>query len=182
LPVSSYNAYTIFSTFKESTRYLFTRLGVDEVIAGDPERTLTLPYTPPYYAKQELYNRVISGLNNCGSKTWIFTDLSTSNPIDFKFTLLNLTLKKITVDAELFFETKDKRVRFIRAEIDSHCTKEICLTDDSVKTEEVYYNPMSLNKVGITEDLPFSVRFMSDQPFVVSNEIHKAAYYSENTI
>ena len=182
LPVSSYNAFTVFSTFKRSTRYLFTKLGVDEVIVGDPERTIALPYTPPEYAKHELMKAVASGIDNCGSRTWIFTGLNTGRPEDMKFTLLNLTHEKITVDAELFFEKKEYRVRFIRAEIDPYCMKEICFTDDTVKTEEVYFNPMSLGKVGLPESLPFSVRFMSVQPFIASHEKHKAAYYTPNIL
>ena len=183
MPVASFYAYTVHVAGRESVRYLYTKLGVEEVIAGDPERTIQLPYTPPLSAKQELRNNVVSGYNKCGASTWVFMNLNTSNPLDFKFTLLNLTNTKLTVDAELFFETKKQRIRFVRAEVDGFCVKQICLTDDSVQTEDVvYYNPSSMQKRGIPENTPFAIRFMSDKPFVVSNEIHNPTYYTQAQI
>ena len=182
LPVSSYNDFTVFSTFKKSTRYLFTKLNVEEVIVGDPERTITLPYTPPPYAKKELDKAVLSGIDNCGSRTWVFTELNTSNEDDLQFTLINLTNEKITVDAEMFFEERQYNVRHIRAEIDPYCLKKIYFLDETVKTEEVYYNPMSLNNVGIAEEKDFAVRFMSDQPFIASHSKRKATYYTPNIL
>ncbi len=51
LPASDYTAYTFFCVHKESARYLMTEADVDEIITGETQRTLNLPYTAPKEAK-----------------------------------------------------------------------------------------------------------------------------------
>lgn len=181
MPVSSYNAFTTFSTFKESTRYLMTRTSVKEIITGDPERTVSLPYTPPPYAKAELEKRVMSGIDRCGSTAWIFSDLSTDDPDDFVFTFLNMTQHfTASVTIELFFDEKQKRIRYIKAEIGSGVTKRLSVIGDEVDPDSVYYNTYSLKKLGIPEHTLFSVRFLSDCPLVISHKNHAPAFCAPN--
>ncbi|MBQ9131095.1 MAG: MBL fold metallo-hydrolase, partial [Clostridia bacterium] len=77
LPASDYNAYAVFCTYRQGTRHLMTCDYVQEIITGDAERTVTLPYTPPGHAKEELRRKFRSGLDSAGARTWIFTGLST---------------------------------------------------------------------------------------------------------
>ncbi len=181
LPVSSYNAFIMFSTFKESTRHLMTRTEVEEIITGDPERTISLPYTPPPYARAELEKRVISGIDKCGATTWVFSDLSTDDPDDFVFTFLNMAnVVKATVTIELFFDEKSKRIRNVKAEIAGGTVTRLSIIGDEVDSDYVYYNTYSLKKIGIPEHMIFSVRFISDTPLVITHKNHAPAYYTPN--
>ena len=54
LPVSDYNAYRNVCTYRPSTNYIMSKLGIDELITGDVQRTLNLPYKAPEYARREL--------------------------------------------------------------------------------------------------------------------------------
>jgi len=49
---------------------------------------------------------------------------------------------------------------------------------DSVESEALYFNWMSLKKVGIPENMPFAVRFISSVPVVISHKKHKETYYA----
>ena len=180
LPVSDYNAYTVFCTFKKGTRFLMTEAGIDELITGANTRTITLPYTPMPQAKDDLRNKYLTGLDNCGACTWIFTDLNTANPEDFKFSFLNTTNQKIYVYIELFFEDPSKNVTFIEAELPARAVRTISIIGDDVDPDFLYFNWLSLRKQGVPESAAFSARFMSNVPFIVSNKNHRASYYSPN--
>lgn len=180
LPVSSYNAYTALDSFIESSKFLFTRLGVDEVIAGTPQRTITLPYTAPDCGKRELESNYLSGLDNNGRKTWIFTDLCTAEKEDFIFTILN-TARKTQVVIELFFERGANKINYIKTELPGQAIKKINIIDKGdVVTDYKFFNWDELDKKGIPENSLFAVRFMAEEPIIVSNKNHKAAYYSVN--
>lgn len=180
LPVSDYNAYTAIDSFIESSKFLFTRLGVEEIIAGTPERTITLPYTAPECGKRELENSYLRGLDNNGSRTWVFTDLNTSEKEDFVFTILN-TARRTQVVIELFFESGANKINYIKAELPGQAIKTINIIDKAdVVTDYKFFNWDELDKKGIAEKSPFAVRFMADEPIIVSNKNHKATYYSVN--
>ncbi len=178
LPASEDTAYTLFSAHRPSTRYLMRDVGVAEMIAGTPQRTITLPYTPPAYGKKELERNYHTGLDNCGATTWIFSNLSTACAEDFEFTLLNTTLSRATVWIELFFENTAQRVRFIKAELGKCCIKQLSIIGDEVDGDALYFNSLSLKAQGIPENAPFAVRFLCDVPIVVSHRRHAASYHT----
>ena len=180
LPVSDYNAFTRFCTFREGTRHAMHRLGVEELITGDENRTLTLPYHAPRYAKEFLYERFHRGLANNGASTWIFTDLDTSQQNDFLFTLLNTTNFDADVCIELFFEDRKQTVLGIHANVPSMAVKQLNIVGQEVDPDAVYFNWMSLTKQGIPEKAPFAVRFLSDRPIVVTHKTHSAAYHTNH--
>ncbi len=179
LPVSDYNAFTVFSAYRQGTNYLMNTLpDVEEVIPGTPQRTITLPYTPPVDAKERLKHKYLSGRDNCGARTWIFTDLFTDREEDFKFTLLNTTNSDALVQIELFFEESFQRIRYIKTYVEGGSIRRVNVVGDEVNSESVYFNWLSLKTQGIPENAPFAVRFMSEIPIVVSHRDHTAAYRS----
>ncbi len=181
LPASDYTAFTYFCTHKEGAHYLMTRADVDEIITGTVQRTLTLPYTAPAYAKHELQRQYLSGRDNCGVCTWIYSELSTSCPEDFQFTLLNTANRAATVWIDLFFEDPKERILFIKAEVGAARLKRIDVSGADVDRNALYFNWMSGNKPQqIPSDVPFAVRFISDTPIVVSHRSHTASYHGEN--
>ncbi|MBQ8849824.1 MAG: hypothetical protein IJ011_05815 [Clostridia bacterium] len=177
MPVSDYNAYTAFCTHRGGTRFLMTCAGIEELIT-DGTRTLTLPYTPPSYARAELERKYRAGLESCGANTWIFTELDSANAEDFEFTLLNMTHIKPTVWIELYFEDKSKCVRHIKTELSALSMKRMSIIGEDVDADALYFNWLSLKKQGIPENAPFSARFTCDTPIVVSHKTHKASYHS----
>ena len=178
LPVSDFNAYTAFSAHKNGARYLMTQADVGEMIT-DGTRTVTLPYTPSAGAKAELARKYRVGQGACGARTWIFTDLNTSNPEDFEFTFFNATHVRPIVWIELLFEDTSKKIRGIKAELPSTAIKTLSIVGDKVDADAHYFDYLSLKKQGIPENAPFAVRFMSDVPIVVSHKTHKAAHVSD---
>ena len=180
LPVSEYNAFTHFCTFREGTRHAMCRLGVSELITGDETRTLVLPYHAPAYAKDALAERFRRGLADNGARTWIFSGLSTAEPQDFVFTLLNTTNFDAAVWIEMYFERRAQTVQGIRAVVPSMSVRQCNITGDEVDRDAVYFNWLSLAKNGIPENVPFAVRFRSDRPIVVTHKTHRAAYHTED--
>ena len=179
LPVSAYNAFTVFSTYRAGTQYLMATLPeVQEVISGTPQRTITLPYTPPVYAKKELEHTFLAGRDNAGARTWIFSDLFTGREEDFRFTLLNATNFAAEVQIELFFESKKQQIRYIKAKLEAGALRIVNIIGEDVDSESLYFNWLSLKTQGIPENAPFAVRFMCDVPIVVSHPDHAASYRS----
>lgn len=179
LPVSDYNAFTTFCTFRECTEYLMTQCNVQELITGEKTRTLTLPYQPDENGERKLYHQYVSGRENAGARTWMFTELDTARPEDFQFTILNTTHSPAEVFIELFFESAKGKIRFIKAVVQATSLKKVCIIDEEdVKTNAVFYNPWSLEKNEILQSVPFAVRFMSNIPVVVSNKNHTASYHT----
>ncbi len=178
LPVIDYNAYTVFCTYKKGTRYLMTDPNVEEIITGDIERTVTLPYTPNAHDKADWRERFRFGLDSSGANAWIYSNLSTACAEDFVFTVLNTTNLPAHLSMDFYFEDPKATVRFVQAEINQHSVKSLCIVGDEVDKDFGYYNPNSLAKQGIPENAPFAVRFISDIPVVISHPTHTASYHS----
>jgi hypothetical protein len=176
LPVSDYNCYTVIDSFRESTRYIFNLECVDEIITGDNQKTITLPYFPKKEFKKEYYNKYLNGVRNNGSNVWVFNDLHTSDSEDFIFTILNMTHFNTEIYAELFFEDPDKEVRFIKFNVNGRSIKTVNIIKD-VDDDALYFNWLSLKIQGVVENAPFAVRFMSDKPVVITHKKHKANFY-----
>lgn len=180
LPVSDFNAFTAFCIHKNGTYHIMRNVGVEEILTGETQKTIALPYTAEPRAKELLARSCIRGMDNCGARTWIFTGLSTDRPEDFVFTLLNTTHAIVPVKAELFFEEKANAVRDIRIELNPLCFKTLSVIGDEVKTEESYVKTMSLKTRGIPQGVPFAIRFISHVPVVISHRDHTATYRSEH--
>lgn len=178
MPVSDYNAYYTFCAFKDCTKHLLTNVGIEEMITGTPQRTITLPYTAPAYAKAELAEKYLHGQASAGARTWFFTELSTSRPEDFEFTVLNTLHAQAKVCIELFFEDREQNIRHITVNIKSLTMKNFNIAGDEVNGDALYFNWMSLKEKGIPENARFAVRFMSNIPVVVSHKDHTAAYHT----
>ena len=178
LPVSEYNGYKWFCTFQRGTRYLFSNLGVDEMILGDVTRTLTLPYTAPAYKKEELKRKYLGGIESNGSTSWVFSGLNTSRPEDFEFTVVNTTNAYTTLWIELLFEDKDRRVRDIKTVIPYCRITKLNIVGDKVDGDALYFNWQSLKGQGIPENVEFAVRFLSDEPLVIAHKDHKDCYHA----
>ena len=180
LPVSEYNAFTRFCTFRDGTRHIMRHAAVEELITGDESRTLTLPYHATARAKAALEERFCHGLANNGARTWIFTGLDTAKEEDFLFTLLNTTNFDATVWIELYFDNRKQTVQDIRAIIPAMAVKRLCIVGDEVDTAAAYFDWMSLAKHPIPENAPFAVRFLSDRPIVITHPDHTAAYHTND--
>ena len=181
LPASDYIAYTAFCTHKEGTRYLMTKLGIGELITGEKTRTLTLPYTPPAYAREELRKRVASGLRNCGAYTWMFSDLDSGNKEDFVFSVLNTAYVQTEITINLYFETPGRNISDIKLSVPPKSFRRVCIIDRAdVVTNGAYFNYDNLDVKGIPENTSFAVRFISKLPVVISHKEHKASYSSDN--
>ena len=178
LPASDYSVFTAKSIFLKCVNYLMTECGVQELITGEHTRTLTLPYKADVHGAEKLHNQILAGMENAGARTWIFTELDTSRPEDFQYTILNTTHNtEAEIWIDLFFEDEKSRICFIKATV-SHCSlKKICIIDkEDVETNAFLYNGRSLEKKGVPEAVPFAIRFMSKIPVVVSNPHHEASY------
>ena len=178
LPVSDANAYTIFCTFKEGTRHIMRNVDVEEIITGTKQRTITLPYTAPAYAKRELEEKFMQGRENSGARVWIFSDLFTGCPEDFVFTILNATIHPTVVFMDLYFEDRAHTVLNIRAEVDGYSVKALSVIGDEVNGDWEWLDRYSLKAKGIPENSRFAVRFRSEKPLVVTHKSHAASYHS----
>lgn len=181
LPVSDYHAYTEYCTYREGSRYVMTKLGIGELIVGDRSRTITLPYSPPTYAREELRKKYLAGLDNSGACTWVFTDLDTSNGEDFRFSFLNMTNTTAEVMIDIYFDDTKRNLSCIKACITPRSFRKLCITDENdIVANSAYFNSRRLDVLGIPENASFAVRFISSCPVVISNKNHSAAYRSEN--
>ncbi len=179
IAVSDYNAYTAFCTFRKGTAHIMSKSGIDELITGEVQRTITLPYNAPAYAKKELERKYLAGRENCGAYTWIYTDLDTSCKEDFCFTVLNTTQIAANISIDIFFEDSSRTIRYIKAQIPAMSVRRICVIDSNdADGDALYFNWMSLKARGIPENAAFAVRFISDLPVVVSHKTHREGYRS----
>ncbi|MBE6623870.1 MAG: MBL fold metallo-hydrolase [Ruminococcaceae bacterium] len=178
LPVSEYNAYNVFCIHTKSTRFIMEDLNIEELITGDTTRTIYLPYTAPEYAKNEMKRKYTDGLKACGAKTWVFSNLNTGIASDLEFTFLNTTHRTAKVWIEFYFEDPGKNIRYLTVHIDPCCMKTLDITGEETDDNDVWFNWMSVKERGICKNSPFTVRFLSDLPIVVSNKNHKESYCS----
>ncbi len=180
LPVSEENAFMRFDTYVEGSRYLFLNQGIDELITGDVTTTLTLPYTAPAYKKHEIKDRYIKGRQNAGATTWVFTGLCSANKEDFVFSMLNMTRWPVYVHIDIIFADASKCIENIRTQVNSCCVRNVNIIDENdVEKSPQYFNWNSLNIKEIPENEEFAVRFICDEPMVISHKNHTAAYKSD---
>lgn len=161
LPVSLEDAYTTFTTYREGTRYLMTAMDIREMITGETERTLELPYTPAPDGALQLRQRYLEGRDNSGARAWIFTDLNTSQKEDFVFSVLNTTYLPADVQVELFFENGKHAPVSLK---------------QKVRARGIY--TVDCTAEGIPDDIGFSIRLISSIPVVITHKDHKPAYRS----
>ena len=177
LPASDFNAYYVFCSHKKGTEFLMKYADVDEIISGTGQRTVTLPYTPEAYRKQEYKEKYEKGQKSSGAHTWLFADLHTSNEDDFVFTVLNTVTAPATVWIELFFEDYHDNIRYIKTAVKNCAMKKFSIIGDEVDPDAVFFNWMSLKEKGIPENTTFAVRFLSDIPVFIWHKDHKAVYH-----
>ncbi len=181
LPASALNAYTGFCSLFPSTNYLMTHAEIGELIAGTPQRTISLPYTPPCVAKEKLKNNYLSGMDNNGSRTWIFTDLNSSCADDFEFSMLNTCVMPAVIFASLIFENPKDNIRHIKVTLQPYSYRKVCITDEcEVELNGVYFNWEALDVKGLPCNQSFAIRFMSDMPIVISHKNHFPAHVTIN--
>ena len=180
LPVADYHAYTSFCTYREGTAHIMQKPTVEEIITGDVQRTVTLPYHPLPDARVALEQAFCTGREQSGACCWIFSDLNTASLEDMTFTLLNTTYLPATVRVDLYFEDSADNVECIKAEVAARRLKTVALYGSDVDTEWKYYNPASRDKKGIAKNKAFAVRLLSNRPIVVTNKNHTAAYVSKS--
>lgn len=177
MPVSDYNAYISICTHVKGTRNMMANPCVCEMITGEKQRTITLPYIPPAQAKVDLKEKYTNGLKSIGSTSWVYTGFNTINKEDFIFTCLNMTHFETTVLIELLFENSENRITNISAKIPAYTFREICITDKlDVELNSAFFNWNSINIKGLPENVPFAVHFFSETPVVISHKTHKPAY------
>ncbi len=180
LSASYYDTYDSFSIYRRGPEYMLRYMGADEIILGEPERTIKLPYTATLGMRDKNINDFLAGRDSCGAKTWIFTELSTANPEDFEFFILNTTNLATTVWIDLFFENKSEHIRNIKLSAPRFNYSKYNIVGDEVDPDAKYCKWFSLKEKGIPENKPFAVRFRSEFPIVVSHKKHKATYSSIN--
>ncbi|MBQ8742972.1 MAG: MBL fold metallo-hydrolase [Clostridia bacterium] len=179
LPASEGAAFISFSTHKKGTEFLMRDAGVEEIITGGPERTLTLPYFAKPEAKSELERRFTEGRATSGSKVWVFTELSTALEEDLTFSFVNFTVSNVKVIVDIKFENGSPAPAGASVIIPPGAFKKIRLDGEEVKESESFYDLWEmLNKSKFPKDTGFVVRFRADTPIVISNKNHSPTYVS----
>lgn len=177
--VSEFNAYTAIDTFRFGPRYLYEYSDTTEIITGDENKTITLPYTPAAYKKIEYKAKFREGLARNGATTWVFNNLHIEDEEDVTFEFLNMCNKKASVWVQLFFLDDKKNLGDIKIELGGGL-KRINITDkEQTVTDSVWFSWMSPDFKGYPTDGELAVRFISDIPIVISNKNQKATYTSE---
>ena len=176
MPVSVYDAFYMFCIHRDGTRHLLRDCNIKELIVGEPQRTIELPYTPKPYAKAEIERAVNSGMDAAGAETWIYTDLNTACPEDFQFTLLNTTNTPATVSISLYFEQKAHRISNVPMVVSPLSFQKI----DLLLGDEEADKPGVLKNRELPENALFAIRFLSNIPIVVSHKTHTPAHCSNN--
>ena len=170
LPASRYVAYTFFCIFREGTRHLMLSDRVKELIDGEEQRTLVLPYTAPEGLFEERKREISLSLENNGARAFVFSGLNTGCEADLCFTLLNMTVLPVKVRVQLYFEDKKQAFSTPEIEILGRSLKICRLTGGE--------NGILPPEKVLPENAPFAVRFLCDTPIVVSHATRAAAYFS----
>ena len=178
LPVSDYHAFTAFSGYKEGTRFLMEELGITELITGDQTTTLPLPYTPRPQSAKHLASEFLKGRQDCGARTWVFTNLSTAQTTDFSFSLLNMTYLPQKVKIDLLFENRDFTIEGIACEANPFSITDLDLLKDPLVIENEFFGNPAFDQNKIPKSSPFAIRFTCKEPIVVSHKEHKETYHS----
>lgn len=178
LPVQKNLAYNSFTTYRESTNYLMTRLGIEELLTGEKDQTISLPYISDPAEAFTIRQRYLEGRDSAGAKTWVFTDLNTGRKEDFIFSVLNTTYYASELNVELYFENMPRKIIRVKNQSPRLGTIRInCLLRPDEEQSQ-FDEPDFLEKLGIPENTNFTVRFLSDLPIVISHRDHQPAYRS----
>ena len=116
MPVCDCDAYTTFCTYIPSSRYLMLEADLDELITGDEQRTLTLPYTPRKDGKEIIKRNFLEGLAKAGGYEWEYVLAPSSAPT---FEISNGTHCPSVLAAE-FFDESEKLIGTETLEIRGH--------------------------------------------------------------
>lgn len=170
LPNGEKFAYESFAPFRSATAHLFTKLDFDEFIVGGPTRTLSLPYTPPSYAKDDFRRRLESGINSNGSRVCVFSGLDTSDPRALEFTFSSFIYWGAEVSVDILFEDPKACVQDIKMTVSGNSVKKLSITDDLLGDREKE----------IPQNSVVTVRIKSNNPIVVSNATKAADYIAPN--
>ena len=172
LPADDFFAYTFFCAYRPGTRSLMLSEETEAFFTGAQEHTLPLPYTPQKGIMQKVLQQFRQGQESAGARMWFFTGLSTANPEDFVFTLINTLIPTVTVRIDLYFEQKVHAIRDVQTEVTGSRMRFINLKEELEKFNATSHTPGSF-----PEGQPFAVRFISDLPVVVAHEKHRATMY-----
>lgn len=178
LPVEKNIAYSSFTTYKEGTNYLLTRMNIEEMITGEKERTLELPYYPKAGGVYELSQRYEQGRDDAGARTWVFTELNTGRKEDIIFSVLNTTYLNASLSIDLYFENMQRKIIHVS---NTGLRLGIFRLNCLLKPDEdptAFDAPDFLESLGIPENTYFAVRFRSSVPVVISHRDHQPAYRS----
>lgn len=178
LPADDFTAFTFFCSYRPGTRSLMLSDTVEELLTGSAEHTLILPYEPPVGAMEKIRQQMRQGETHAGARVWFFTGLSTADPEDYVFTLLNTVIPTASVRIDLYFEEKARAIRNVRTEVTASCFRQINLLSDDVDGNYPSFSTVTLQQRGFPENKPFAVRFLSDVPIVVWHAKHAAAYHA----
>ncbi len=178
LPVEFQIAYTSFTTYHPGTNYIMTRLNIDELLTGEKDQILPLPYSPDPAEAFTYRRRYQEGRDNSGARTWIFTELNTARKEDFIFSVFNGNYYNSKLQVELYFENMQKKKIVVQNQgLRLGVFRLNCLLlpdEDQSQFEEADF----LEKLDIPKNTYFAVRFISDIPIVVSHRDHAPAYRS----
>jgi hypothetical protein len=170
LPSDGYCAYTFFCIFREGSRHLMLSEHTQELIDGDEQRTLVLPYLPKKGARERRMREMALGIENNGARTFVFSELNSGCEEDLCFTLLNMTVLPVQVRVDLYFEGKNPIRNAARFELGGSSLQICRLTGGE--------NGVLAPNKRLPEGVPFAARFLCDTPIVVTNKKHAAAYHS----
>lgn len=178
LPVEKHLAYTYFTTYREGTNFLFTSMGIREMITGEKEQTLPLPYTADPAGAVLLQQNYLRGRDDSGARTWVFTDLHTDCKEDFVFSVLNTTYINADIKVELYFENMQRKIiRVNNKGLRLGVFRLNCLLTPE-EDQSLFDAPDFLESKGIPENTYFAVRFTSNLPVVISHRNHQPTYHS----
>jgi len=158
-------------TFRTHNRF-------EEMITGEIEKPLDLPYTPIPEGAEVLRQRYLQGRDDAGARTWVFMNLDSSRKEDFLFSVLNTTYINADISVELFFEKRQKKIICFRiAGLRLGVSRVNCAVNAG-EDATVFDAPDYLESKDIPENTPFAVRFISSIPVVISHRDHAPAYRS----
>ncbi|MBR3961024.1 MAG: hypothetical protein IKK13_02285 [Clostridia bacterium] len=177
IPVSEINAYTTIDTYRVGPRYLYEHSDITEIITGEKNRTLTLPYTPEKYRRNEFKAKFREGLSRAGATTWVFSGLNIKNTEDITFNFLNTTNKKANVWVSIYFLDGTKNVGDIKIELGGGFKKIDVTSKEDTITDSVWFSWMTPDLKGFPSEGEFMIRFISDIPVIISNDGKQPVYY-----
>lgn len=179
LPVEKGLAYTTFTSYREGTNYLMTRMQVEEMLTGEKENTLELPYTPDPAGVYQLQRDYQRGRSDAGARTWVFTELNTGDPEDLWFSVLNTIYIPAELTVEIYLENMQKQTRHFKITGPRLGVFRVNCLLTPEDDPELVNDPNFLEMKDIPRDTRFAVRFMSSLPVVISHRNHQPAYYSD---